>query len=326
VTYYEELGLTPQASPEEIREAYRTLARLLHPDQYQEEKLKRAAEGQMRRLNRIYAELSDPERRRRYDQSLGGLADCGRRSWILPRGAHVAVAVALSAGVVAGWWARTLSRGNPPVPPATRPNVTVPAGAPAPRQAESARGTGARRRTASLPPAAARSGTENTAGAPVLQPLDPDLPAPVSTLAPAAFESAGTTPPPVEPQGQRPRFSGRWLYAHPPSAAGSWLLYPPEYIELVIVERNGRLRGSYRARYRVLDRAVSPYVAFQFEGEAPSSEVVQFPWTGPAGAHGAVRLHLVSENTLEVAWSVTEPSGQLALVSGTARLTRLREP
>ncbi len=326
MTYYQELGLTPQASPEEIREAYRTLARLLHPDQYQEEKLKRAAEGQMRRLNRIYAELSDPERRRRYDQSLGSLADCGWRSWILPRTAHVAVVVALSAGVVVGWLARTLSRGNPPVTPADRPNVIVPAPAPAPRQAEDARGTGARRRTASLPSPAARSGTENTTGAPVLQPLDSDLPAVVSTPAPAPFESAAITASAIEPRGQRPRFSGRWLHAHPPSAAGSPLLHPPEYIELVIVERYGRLRGSYRARYRVLDRAVSPYVAFQFEGEAPSSEAVQFPWTGPAGAHGAVRLHLVSENTLEVAWSVTEPGGQLALVSGTARLTRLREP
>ncbi len=324
MTYYEELGLTPQASAEEIREAYRTLARLLHPDQYQDQKLKRAAEGQMKRLNLIYAELSDPERRRRYDQSLSNLAACGWRGRIAPRAAHLAVAAALGAGVVAGWLARALSGGSPPVTPAARPGVTAPAPAPAPLQVKTAPGLAARRRGAA-PPSSAGSGAEHAPRVPMPQPLDPDLPA-LASLAPPPVESAGIAAAAIEPPGERPRFSGRWLYAHPQTRAGSAWLYPPEYIELVIVERYGRLRGSYRARYRVLDRAVSPYVAFQFEGEAPASEAAQFPWTGPPGAHGTVRLYLRSQNTLEVAWSVLEPGGQPALVSGTALLTRLREP
>jgi hypothetical protein len=46
------------------------LARLLHPDHQQDERLKVIAEKQLRRVNRIYAVLSDPERRRRYDEML----------------------------------------------------------------------------------------------------------------------------------------------------------------------------------------------------------------------------------------------------------------
>jgi curved DNA-binding protein CbpA len=324
VTYYDELGLAPQASPEEIRETYRTLARLLHPDQYQEEKLKRAAEGQMKRLNLIYAELSDPERRKRYDQSLQSLAACGWRGRILPRAAHLAVAVALGAGAVAGWLARTLCGGSRPPTPAARAHVAAPAPAPVPVPAKTApRPTAARRRAA--PPSSSAAETEDAARMPAPQPLDPDLPA-LASLAPPPLESAGTAAPAIEPRGQRPRFSGRWLHAYVQGGAASSWVYPPEYIELVIIERYGRLRGAYRARFRILDRAVSPYVTFQFEGEAPASEAAQFPWTGPAGAHGAVRLHLLSENTLEVAWFVRDPGGQPALVSGAALLTRLREP
>jgi hypothetical protein len=58
------------ASPEEIKDAFRSLARLLHPDQQTDDQLKEIAERQMRKLNPIYAVLSDPERRRRYDEDL----------------------------------------------------------------------------------------------------------------------------------------------------------------------------------------------------------------------------------------------------------------
>jgi len=72
MTYYEELGVTPGASAEEIRHSYRTLARLVHPDRFQDESVKRLAELQMRRLNQILSTLTDPEERRRYDLSLRG--------------------------------------------------------------------------------------------------------------------------------------------------------------------------------------------------------------------------------------------------------------
>lgn len=63
MTYYHELGVSPSASAEEIGHAYREKARLLHPDQHQEEGLQRAAERQMKRMNRVVAVLSDPVER-----------------------------------------------------------------------------------------------------------------------------------------------------------------------------------------------------------------------------------------------------------------------
>lgn len=72
MSYYEELGIATSASTEEIRQAYKEMVRLLHPDQYQYEGLRRAAERQMKRLNAMMAVLSDPAGRRRYDLSLAG--------------------------------------------------------------------------------------------------------------------------------------------------------------------------------------------------------------------------------------------------------------
>src|SRR5579863_9104352 len=73
ITYYDELGVAPTASPEQIRDAFRLFVRLLHPDQQTDPQLKEIAEKQMRKLNRIYDVLSDPEGRRRYDEILNGL-------------------------------------------------------------------------------------------------------------------------------------------------------------------------------------------------------------------------------------------------------------
>src|SRR5437879_649432 len=68
--HYEELGLTSGAPAEEIGQAYRALARLVHPDGQSDDKLKAAAELQMKRLNGIQAVLTDPRRRAEYDASL----------------------------------------------------------------------------------------------------------------------------------------------------------------------------------------------------------------------------------------------------------------
>ncbi len=63
---YRELGLAPDASQEEIRRAYRMLARRYHPDQAPEGK-EREYEEKMKRVNAAYALLSHPERRAQYD-------------------------------------------------------------------------------------------------------------------------------------------------------------------------------------------------------------------------------------------------------------------
>ncbi len=70
INFYDELGVTPDASADEIRDAFRSLVRLLHPDQQTDPQLKEIAERQMRKINSVYAVLSDPERRRIYDEDM----------------------------------------------------------------------------------------------------------------------------------------------------------------------------------------------------------------------------------------------------------------
>jgi cytoskeletal protein RodZ len=68
--YYEELGIAPNATEEDIRRAYRRMTKLLHPDQHTDEGVKQLAEVQMRRLNSIVAVLLDPAARQEYDYQL----------------------------------------------------------------------------------------------------------------------------------------------------------------------------------------------------------------------------------------------------------------
>jgi curved DNA-binding protein CbpA len=67
--YYELLGVTFAASPEEIRRAYRSAMKEIHPDR-QRAAGRARAEEQAKLLNRAYATLSKPESRRRYDQTI----------------------------------------------------------------------------------------------------------------------------------------------------------------------------------------------------------------------------------------------------------------
>ena len=63
--YYETLGVTRTASPVEIKQAFRKLARLHHPDVA---KNKIAGEAKFKEINEAYEVLGDPEKRRRYDE------------------------------------------------------------------------------------------------------------------------------------------------------------------------------------------------------------------------------------------------------------------
>lgn len=64
VDHYEVLGVSRDASTEDIRRAYRKLARELHPDVNQEE----GAEEKFKLVTHAYEVLSDPEQRDRYDR------------------------------------------------------------------------------------------------------------------------------------------------------------------------------------------------------------------------------------------------------------------
>lgn len=63
--YYEVLGLQKGVSDDEIKKAFKKLARKYHPDLHPDDK---ECEEKFKELNKAYEILSDPEKRQRYDQ------------------------------------------------------------------------------------------------------------------------------------------------------------------------------------------------------------------------------------------------------------------
>ena len=62
--YYEILGVDRNANKDDLKKAYRRLARQYHPDVNKET----GAEERFKEINRAYEVLSEPETRSRYDQ------------------------------------------------------------------------------------------------------------------------------------------------------------------------------------------------------------------------------------------------------------------
>ena len=57
--YYEILGLKPGASPEEVKQAYRDLAKVWHPDRFSHDsRLQRKAQEKLKEINEAYERLS----------------------------------------------------------------------------------------------------------------------------------------------------------------------------------------------------------------------------------------------------------------------------
>lgn len=73
-THYEILGIYSDASIEQISKTYRNLAAKFHPDQFTwaTEEFKAEMEEKMKRVNEAYEVLSNSEKRREYDATMGG--------------------------------------------------------------------------------------------------------------------------------------------------------------------------------------------------------------------------------------------------------------
>ncbi|MGA2715915.1 MAG: J domain-containing protein [Bryobacteraceae bacterium] len=345
ITFYEELGVAPGASSEEIRDAFRALVRLLHPDQQTDAQLKDIAEKQMRKLNRIYAVLSDPERRRQYDGFLDdeegppaavdstfrpGLTKVvGRVAWV--------VAILVSAGLLI--W---LASETTPAPQSRAREQNAPVATtatPASKSAGSAADqefliAGLRSDLSAVTrerDAAIRELTRlrGTAGAPQsASSALPEIRIPPITM--TELPSTAKLPVFANFPGSRTEGSathkliGFWFYAKPPQGQQnqSQGRYPPEYIEAAISEENGTIHGKYRARFQVVDRAISPDVNFTFTGASGAGPQATFPWTGSGGAKGELTLRFLSENSLRINWKASELGTEQGLDADTAILTR----
>jgi hypothetical protein len=66
--HYATLGISTGVSPDEIREQYRRLVALCHPDKFLDLEQKARAEEKIKKLNEAYEVLSDPARRASYDR------------------------------------------------------------------------------------------------------------------------------------------------------------------------------------------------------------------------------------------------------------------
>lgn len=62
--YYKILGVSKDASPKDIKKAYRKLAAKYHPDKNPDDKV---AEDKFKEINEAHEVLSDAEKREKYD-------------------------------------------------------------------------------------------------------------------------------------------------------------------------------------------------------------------------------------------------------------------
>src|SRR6202171_3144043 len=267
--FYEELGVSQIASEVEIRQSYKRLTLLLHPDQQQNPDLRALAEGQMKRLNEMAEILTDPERRRAYNESLRERTLAVRQtppmrwgSWIRNNRGWVLVGLAFVIVLISALLvpifdsARSAAAVHDPVSGAAhsashrvpeKPRLN-----PSQTAATESRQRGIERRMpdAEWKPAPGLPSPPDDAYSPA---ANVDRPVPQATVAPLAHASAPEVPftaPLPAPSGQTapstprstPTLAGRWVYAPDPSDSGDPNLFPAEYVGLSIFLSGNTLR------------------------------------------------------------------------------------
>lgn len=331
--YYEQLGVPESASEEEIRQAYRTLTRLLHPDRQKDPSLRKAAEAQMRRINGMMETLLDPEKRQTYDESRSEekpavvLPFLALKEKIGPYavkfGPVVAAAVVLTPA--AFWFTsgdsiriEAKKQAIPVQQPKSAANTTRSRKPPQPNTLQPAEAGGARRGEVFPPPVLRSQGAPEGERADAL-PQAPMAPVPeVDTGSPVA----PAVPPPSPFKG----LAGTWIYSAGLKREESRVaLYSPEFIELKIRTLGSEIEGRYAARYAIGDQAIWPEIRFHFRGR-DGGRGGAYEWLGEMGSKGTVDLILTDRGLLEVSWRVTQFGSQALLGAGTAPLIRREEP
>lgn len=73
MSYYDILKVTPQSSDEDIKQAYRKLAKRCHPDRNPHNQ--QLAKQLFAKINEAYAHIQTQEKRETYNQGLGVIND-----------------------------------------------------------------------------------------------------------------------------------------------------------------------------------------------------------------------------------------------------------
>ena len=356
LTYYDALGIASNASPDQVRYAFRSLVRMIHPDHHPDEQLKAVAELQMRKLNRIYGVLSDAERRRAYDFSLeeerGSSTPLLSEKLSSLRSSQVAGIFAWTAAAIVGIVVLTWAITDGPtlgssgitdkisVPTATvsetgarRPDIATELARTkanlkialferdaAMRELDKLRGHLSASSVATPSESRPELRRQDAAPSNAIETMT-ELPGTLPPVAPI-FSPVLTTPSSTRIARVPPKvLTGFWFYLRTPEDKKNPGLYPPEFIEATISELNGQVKGRYRSRYRIVDRAISPDVNFEFTGKVSGNSVAA-TWTGPGSAHGEITIRRLSDNSMRVEWTATQLGSLQGLTAGTAALTR----
>ncbi|PRQ20292.1 putative chaperone DnaJ [Rosa chinensis] len=78
IDHYKILGVNRNASPDEVKKAYRKLVMFWHPDKHLQEEARAKAEAKFKEINQAYQILNDPVKRHNYDNQHANIANSNR--------------------------------------------------------------------------------------------------------------------------------------------------------------------------------------------------------------------------------------------------------